>query len=262
MTTSQRSVVTGSEGFIGKVLVEALRARGDVVYAIDIDQDVTSRECALAIRGFVPDVIYHLAAHKYADRGEADPYTTASLNIEGTRRMVETGVPIVLASTCKAADALTCYGASKLIAERLVLNAGGHVLRLVNVLRSTGSVVELWDAIGPRLPIQVTNCSRMWITVETAVDAFLEVTTLTPGKYMPTGERLSMSELAERLYPGRPQQPMPLRVGDRKFEPVASVDETAMSVSPTLLSIRNRWDGNVSDGGDPNDLSSNVATSH
>ena len=212
-----------------------LRTDRNVVCGIDIGQDIMSDFCLRRIVAFGPDLIYHLAAHKYATRGEDDPVVTAGLNITGTYRIVELGFPVVLASTCKAGDAVTCYGASKLIAERIVLNAGGRVLRLVNVIGSTGSVADIWASLEPSDLLPVTACSRMWITIEDAIDRFLEVATLPAGKYVCAGERLKVSELADRLYPGRPHQRVPVRRGDRLREPLCSSEERPVEVNAQVV---------------------------
>jgi FlaA1/EpsC-like NDP-sugar epimerase len=236
-----RVVVTGSSGYIGSRLVARLCVDAHWVLPVDMNEDIMGDGCLRKIRKFKPDLIYHLAAHKYATRGETDPYQTAELNITGTHRIVKLGFPVVLASTCKAGDAITCYGASKLIAERIVLNAGGRVLRLVNVIGSTGSVAKIWDGLPKSEALPVTDCSRMWISIEDAVDRFIEVAELPAGKYIPAALRLSVSELAARLHPDRGQAIVPLRRGDRLHEPLCSEDELAVPVNDRLYRIENVW---------------------
>src|SRR4051812_30487877 len=119
-----------------------LEQRGHEAVGADLDRSVLSP-------GFASDAdaAVHLAAHKFAGMGEELPEEVAHLNIVGTGNVVRAVPKVVLASTCKAAAPITCYGASKLIAERIVLNAGGTVVRLVNVLGSSGSVTQIWDAL-------------------------------------------------------------------------------------------------------------------
>ena len=52
---------------------------------------------------------------------------------------------MIFASTCKAADPITSYGASKLICERIILNSGGTVVRFVNVFDTSHSVTKIWE---------------------------------------------------------------------------------------------------------------------
>ena len=57
------------------------------------------------------------------------------LNIISTTNIAKLNVKkIILGSTCKAANPITSYGASKLICERIVLNKGGNELDLLMYL--------------------------------------------------------------------------------------------------------------------------------
>ncbi len=256
-----RIVVTGSSGYIGSRLADHFAPAGHNVMRVDIAENIMLDRCLRKIKAFKPDVIYHLAAHKYATRGETDPFQTAELNITGTQRIVSLGFPVILASTCKAGDAITCYGASKLIAERIVLNAGGRVLRLVNVIGSTGSVADIWKSLPDDEPLAVTDCSRMWVHIDDVIGHFVEVAGLPPGKYIPFGWRMTVTELADHLHPGRPQTVMPVRRGDRVREPICSKDERLEPVNPRLYRIENVWNDAVHDR-HTDDLPLHVAAHH
>jgi hypothetical protein len=149
-----RVLVTGSDGYLGRMVCRLLTMRGHTPIGFDLPQDVLTHTIPEA------DACIHLAANKYATHAEENPAETAHLNIAGTQRIVQHIPRTVLASTCKAAAPITSYGASKLIAERITLNAGGSVVRLVNVLGSTGSVTDIWDATPKGQPLPVTNCKR------------------------------------------------------------------------------------------------------
>ena len=87
------------------------------------------------------DIVFHFAADKHAPKGELTPDNTIGINLEGTKNIIcgaeICGSRVVLASTCKCCNPETVYGATKLIAERLTLNAGHNVARFYNVVQSS-----------------------------------------------------------------------------------------------------------------------------
>jgi FlaA1/EpsC-like NDP-sugar epimerase len=210
-----RVLVTGSNGFLGRRVMRLLLAEGHDAVGADLDHSVLSPN----FHGHEADAAIHLAAHKHAGHGEEHPAEVADLNVRGTQNVVNAVPRVVLASTCKAAAPVTCYGASKLIAERIVLNAGGTVVRLVNVLGSSGSVTEIWDALPRKASLPVTDTERMYITPDQAARLLVDALGFEPGRYAPTDfERLTTVELAGRLHPGRRTHWIPLRRGDRPVE--------------------------------------------
>jgi len=105
------------------------------------------------IASHAPGVIFHLAGAKHAPVGEIDPHDSLWTNTLGTYNVVEaakkTGARVVLASTCKAINPETAYGASKLLAERITLNyENGTVARFHNIVETQGKRLRL---LGERL---------------------------------------------------------------------------------------------------------------
>ena len=94
------------------------------------------------------NVVFHTAAHKHVPLMEANPVEAVKNNVFGTKNIVDasrkSGVErFVLISTDKAVEPSSVYGASKLLAEEIVLREGknGHhflVVRFGNVLGSRG----------------------------------------------------------------------------------------------------------------------------
>jgi FlaA1/EpsC-like NDP-sugar epimerase len=221
-----RVLVTGAAGSLGLRLVPALEGEGHDVFATDKDDlDVTSNVAvSTAMRVHQPDLVYHLAAEKFAPDGEDDPELTMRVNAVGTANVLNfatlLGAKVVTASTCKACNPETVYGASKLIAERLTLNAGGWVTRFYNVRETCGNVFETWARLNPEAPIPVAPCSRYFISADQATDLLLAVTDLEPGRYtVSPGAPVRMTTVARVEYPGRPIVPILPRRGDRKVEP-------------------------------------------
>lgn len=226
-----RILITGAAGSIGTALIPRLLDGGHRVFPTDIDTlDVTQPKIRVRqhVRHIHPDLIYHLAGAKYAPEGETDPGHTTQVNAIGTANILACGIPTVTASTCKACDPETVYGASKLIAERLTLNAGGWVARFYNIRESAGNVFETWAGTPDDQPLPVAPCSRFFITMRQAVDLLVDAPQYhPPGRYtVDPGDPVSMNEEAWRLYPTRSQRPIDPRRGDRILEPRHAQAET------------------------------------
>lgn len=218
----KRILVTGAHGTLGRALLQKLRA--DEIHATDLEHLDVRKPIRLA-REY--DLVFHLAAAKHAPEGELDPWHTAETNIIGTRNMLETGVRTILASTCKAADPETVYGASKLIAERMTLAAGGSVARFYNIRESSGNVFETWSRMPKNEPLPVTDCWRYFMSIEQAVDLLLFVADAPPGRYT-VGQAAGswMFEEARKL--DRGWQFIARRRGDRRIEPRLARCETTV----------------------------------
>jgi FlaA1/EpsC-like NDP-sugar epimerase len=226
--------VTGSDGFLGRRIMGLLERAGAVTDGYDLPRSVLDPDVTA---GMDADWCLHLAAHKYATTAEEIPASVAALNIAGTQNVCDAfGPRVVLVSTCKAADPMTVYGASKMIAERIVLNAGGRVIRLVNVLGSVGSVIPLWDAQDG--PMAVTTCERMWMTPEEAVRSIVAPIGWPTGRYaLDVGDPEPVAALARRVFPGRDIVMRAPRRGDRVRERLVAEYETASEWIDGVLRI-------------------------
>lgn len=239
--------MTGAAGSIGQPLVDRLRDMKQLVFETDIDSlDVTNRgQVDDRIERLDPKVIYHMAGAKHAPVGEQDPEYAAHVNITGTANVIKSarGAKVVLASTCKACDPETAYGASKLIAERMVLNAGGVVVRYYNVRETAGNVFRLWEELPPDTPIPVADCYRYFISLDEAVDLTARALHLPTGKYtVDPGPPEWIPDVARRLYPGREQRMIARRRGDRKQEPLHAKCEARVWRDDGLLQIVSPYD--------------------
>lgn len=123
------------------------------------------------------DKVYHCAAMKHVDLCEQSPVEAmmqnAALTCEVSTACLEHGVPLVFASSDKACLPQSVYGASKLVAERMVVSTSGVAVRLVNLIGSSGSVFSKWhEATMEGLPITLTDpeMTRYFMTVEEAAD--------------------------------------------------------------------------------------------
>ena len=246
----KRILITGANGSIGSALLEHIDATPTDIDSLDV-RDGAAVEAALAAAK--PEVIFHMAAAKSAPDGERDPMNALEVNVLGTRNVLAhapEGCRVITASTCKACEPETAYGASKLVAERVTLNAGGSVARFYNVVESSGNVFEIWEQLDPGEPLLVTPCRRYFISLAEAVSLVLWTASLPPARYgFDPGTARELRDVAADLYPGRPLQSVPPRRGDRLVEPLAArhehVEQDALAY---LLRIVGAHDLEATDG--------------
>ena len=235
------AIITGHLGSIGSKLKTNLETLGINVHGFDLPLNdvLTARQVhdAFAEVALVGScAVFHLAADKYATNGEVEPAKVATLNISGTQNAVEAakalGMKVILASTCKAGQPETVYGASKLIAERIVLNAGGVVGRLFNTVETEGNVHQLWaEQLDEGRPIRVCRgTERYYISLSEAVGFFTALLDASSGRYMPaTGAGISTEAMANQWSLANNDAEIEFcgpRRGDRRIEPICASYES------------------------------------
>lgn len=151
------------------------------------------------------DVFYHCAALKAVELAEMNPSTAYLQNVVRTMEMTEIctgfGVPLVLVSSDKACLPTSVYGATKLLAEKMVLRAGGSVVRLGNLIGSSGSVFEKWQQAareGREIEITDPAMTRFFIPISEAA-AFLASQHLPGSIVFPKMRAIRMGEVASHL---------------------------------------------------------------
>jgi FlaA1/EpsC-like NDP-sugar epimerase len=238
---NKRVLITGANGSIGTDLIRRLKELGMDYLATDIEgkheyMDVTDFQQVLGVvNKYQPDFIINIAGAKHAPEGEHETWKTLSINTIGTKNLIDACGPrtkLILTSTCKSCNPEIVYGASKLIAERMTLNAGGSVARFFNVVETSGNVFEIWDKMNVDEPIHVAKeCGRHFISVKeaTGLIVFLMETSTRSGKYIVNSPQLrKMDVVAEALYPEREKVFINRRRGDRLYERFKGTAEEEM----------------------------------
>lgn len=250
-----RVLVTGASGSIGSSIKDTLRSiASDVVFTdiaedADLALDVTAaehvQETFAACR---PEVVFHLAGAKHAPLGEKDPYSAMIVNTIGTKNVLEAGrhigAKVIVASTCKACDPETAYGASKLIAERMALNEGQVVVRFYNVAETSGNVFEIWDlAVSNGSTISVAPCKRYFMSAKEAARLTLWASGAETGRYaISCANQVSMTTVARRVHPNVKPVRIPPRRGDRLKEPRMARSEQGVRVTKDIMRISSPHD--------------------
>lgn len=249
-------LVTGGAGSIGAHLCKALAMCDAKVIAFDNSElglfnlkragfrniktvlgDVThASDVWKAVEGHQPAVIFHAAAYKHVGMCEDNPVVAHRTNVAGTMNVIhEAGklnTTMVLISTDKAVRPTCFMGRTKQIAEGLTLAANQTVIRLGNVLDSSGSVRTIWreqDNRGEPVTVTHPEATRFFIKAEEASRTIMQAGAL-PGAggrvYVPSCmtlhsimqmalasyKHIEITELGkgeklhEELYVGRPRQ--------------------------------------------------------
>ncbi len=163
-----------------------------------------------------PQVIFHTAAHKHVPLMESNIEEAITNNILGTRNIVKAAVEydvqrLVMISTDKAIRPVNVMGATKRMAEMVVLDAARRfekafaVVRFGNVLGSRGSVVPKFRRqIARGGPVTVTHpeMKRYFMTIPEAVHLVLQASTMSQGGetyVLDMGRQVRILDLAEDL---------------------------------------------------------------
>ncbi|MFN2196019.1 MAG: polysaccharide biosynthesis protein [Anaerolineales bacterium] len=163
-----------------------------------------------------PQLVFHAAAHKHVPLMEVNIEEAVTNNILGTRNLVELALNydaerMIMVSTDKAVSPSSVMGATKRMAELLVLDAAHRsgrefsVVRFGNVLGSRGSVVPYFKRqIARGGPVTVTHpeMKRYFMTIPEAVHLTLQAMANGQGGevfVLRMGEQVRITDLAEDL---------------------------------------------------------------
>ena len=242
----KRVLITGAGGSIGSELARQLLSGGaerlylfghgeNSIYEIDRELRILQEEGVGERATIVPvigemqdsdymhfiikrlraDVVFHTAAHKHVPMMEANPVEAIKNNVFGTANLVSacraSGVErFVMISTDKVVEPVSVYGASKRIAEAMVLAQPTTaqafiVVRFGNVLGSRGSIIPLFKRqILKGGPITLTHpdACRFFMTIPEASSLVLQAGGVgeAGGLYLlDMGEPLRIKDIAEQM---------------------------------------------------------------
>lgn len=195
-----------------------------------------------AMRGV--DVVVHAAALKQVPACEYNPLEAVKTNINGASNIIDaaidTGVKKVLAlSTDKAVNPVNLYGATKLVAEKLFVQANAYAgaggtrfscVRYGNVIGSRGSVIPLFKEQCKTGAITLTDdrMTRFWLTLEQGVKFVISnIARMCGGEvFVPKIPSTRITDLVELLAPDCEIKSIGIRPGEKLHEMLVSRDES------------------------------------
>jgi len=268
--TDKKILVTGGTGSFGRKFIEVMMKEYQparlIVYSRD---ELKQHEMRLAgfdhpnLRYFIGDVrdlprlrralngidvVVHAAALKQVPACEYNPMEAIKTNILGSSNVVDAaldaGVKKVLAlSTDKAVNPINLYGATKLAAEKLMIQsnayAGGMTTRFScvrygNVVGSRGSVVPIFIKQREAGEVTLTDerMTRFWISLDQGVRFVIRcIEDMRGGEvFVPKIPSMRMMDLAKAIAPEAKVRIIGIRPGEKLHEVLISEDEARTTV--------------------------------
>lgn len=280
----KKILITGAGGSIGSELVrQCTSLKPEKLVALDVDEtelfhllnELDNAKSFLSpcvanitdeaklrqiLDHFTPDIIFHAAAYKHVPMMEAFPEEAIKVNIGGTRLLsrlsIEYGVKkFVLISTDKAVNPTNVMGATKRVAEEIVIASNETAetkfmaVRFGNVLGSRGSVVPIFmKQIRNGGPLTITHKDivRYFMTIPEAVLLVMQSGMMGEGGevfVLDMGEPVRIDDMARqliRLHGLEPDRDIEieytgLRPGEKMFEELLKSEERVESTSHKLI---------------------------
>ena len=193
-------------------------------------------------------VVVHAAALKQVPACEYNPFEAVQTNIMGGRNVIDAaidqGVRRVLAlSTDKAVNPINLYGATKLCAEKMFVQANAYAgaqdtrfscARYGNVVGSRGSVIPVFMEQRKRGKITITDSrmTRFWLTLEHGVRFVVGgIEQMHGGEiFVPKIPSMRLTDMAETIAPGCEVECIGIRPGEKLHEVLVSEDEARNTV--------------------------------
>jgi UDP-N-acetylglucosamine 4,6-dehydratase len=193
-------------------------------------------------------VVVHAAALKQVPACEYNPFEAIQTNIMGGRNVIEAsidqGVRRILAlSTDKAVNPINLYGATKLCAEKVFVQANAYAgarntrfscARYGNVVGSRGSVIPTFLGQRRRGKITITDprMTRFWLTLEHGVKFVIRCLEQMHGGeiFVPKIPSMRLVDLAETVAPGCRVEYIGIRPGEKLHEVLVSEDESRQTL--------------------------------
>jgi UDP-N-acetylglucosamine 4,6-dehydratase/5-epimerase len=194
------------------------------------------------------DIVIHAAALKQVPACEYNPMEAIKTNILGSSNVIEAALDanvkkVLALSTDKAVNPVNLYGATKLAAEKLIIQsnayAGGRTTcfsctRYGNVIGSRGSVVPIFlqQRQNGKLTITDERMTRFWLTLEQGVYFVIRcIEQMRGGEvFVPKIPSTRTIDVAKAVAPDALLEVVGIRPGEKLHEVLISDDEARTTV--------------------------------
>jgi len=219
------------------------------------------------------DYIVHAAAMKQVPACEYNPFEAVQTNVVGAQNVVDAAIDcgvhrVVALSTDKAVNPVNLYGATKLCAEKIIVQGNAYAasadtrlscVRYGNVIGSRGSVVPVFQRQREEGRITITDdrMTRFWITLDEAVELVFYAMERSRGGeiYIPKIPSMHINDLADAIAPDVPREVTGIRPGEKLHELLLTADEARHAIELDTMYIvmpeHPWWDANAVGLGKP-----------
>ena len=192
------------------------------------------------------DFVIHAAAQKHVSSAEYNPIECIKTNVYGAQAIISASIKsgvkkVINLSTDKACNPINLYGASKLCAEKLFVNANQlsgksdtkfSIVRYGNVIASRGSVIPLFLKLSKqknsKIPLTHKSMSRFFITLEQAVKFVINcLDKMKEGEiFVPKMNSIYIEKLIKIINPKSKIKIIGKKPGEKIHETLFSTDES------------------------------------
>ena len=269
MLNNKSILITGGTGSLGKELTKTILEKWPNLNRLVIYSRDEQKQYQMAqefpeskypqIRYFIGDVrdlrrlkrafngidyVIHAAAMKHVHIAEQNPDECVKTNISGAENVINASLSssvtkVVALSSDKACAPINLYGATKLISDKLFIEANNicgkqeikfSVVRYGNFMGSNGSVIPFFmnkrnEGI---LPITDPNMTRFNISLQGGVDMVLHALENAWGGelYVPKIPSYKILDVAQAIGPSCELQIVGIRAGEKVHEEMINVSDS------------------------------------
>jgi UDP-N-acetylglucosamine 4,6-dehydratase len=194
------------------------------------------------------DIVVHAAALKQVPACEYNPIEAVMTNVMGARNVIEAALDmevkkVMAISSDKAVSPVNLYGATKLVAEKLFVQANSYsgtgptrlsCVRYGNVVGSRGSVIPLFleQRINGKVTITDQRMTRFWLTLDQGVRFVIRCIEQMHGGevFVPKIPSMNIMDLTKALAPNCAVETIGIRPGEKLHEVLISEDEVRQTL--------------------------------